>query len=62
MNMDFFNNLSPATQIIVSVIGVSLLFLLVFANSKRNTTNQRGRRTRKFGEVLSKKMKEKDNN
>ncbi len=61
MNMDFFDDLSPTTQIIVSIIGVSLLFLLVFANSKRNTANQRGRRTRKFGEGLSKKMKEREN-
>lgn len=59
--MNFFNNLSPATQIIVSVIGVSLLFLIVFANNKRNTNNQRGRNKRRFGENLQQKMKERDN-
>lgn len=58
--MDFFNNLSPTTQIFVSIIGVSILFLVVFANSKRNSNNQRGRRKRRFGEGLSKKMKERE--
>ncbi len=56
--MDFFNNLSPTAQIIVSIIGVAILFLLVFANNKRNTTRQRGRRSRRFGKGIEKKRKE----
>lgn len=55
--MDFLNNLSPSSQILVSIIAVAILFLLVFVNSKRNTTNQRGRRKRKFGKNLQEKKK-----
>ena len=58
--MDFFNNLSPTAQIFVSIIGVAILFLLVFANNKRNTTRQRGRRSRRFGEGLKDKYKKKE--
>lgn len=57
--MDFFNNLSPVSQILVSIIGVAVLFLLVFANTKRNSNNQRGRRKRKFGERLQKNRERK---
>lgn len=57
--MDFFNNLSPVSQILVSIIGVAVLFLLVFANTKRNSNNQRGRRKRKFGERLEKNRERK---
>ncbi len=58
--MDFFNNLSPTTQILVSIIGVAILFLLVFANTKRNTTKQRSRRTRSFKDGFDKKRKERN--
>lgn len=58
--MDFFNNLSPITQILVSIIGVAVLFLLVFANTKRNTTKQRGRRARNFNEGFQKKRRERE--
>ncbi|TVZ51855.1 hypothetical protein [Dokdonia sp. Hel_I_53] len=55
--MDFFENLSPTMQIIVSILGVAILFFLVFANTKKNNAKQRGRRRRKFGEGLKDREK-----
>ncbi len=55
--MEFFENLSPTLQIVLSIVGVAILFLLVFANTKNNNTKQRGRRRRKFGEGLKDREK-----
>ena len=56
--MDFFDNLSPTTQLILSVVGLLVLFLAAFANNKKNTAKQRNRRRRKFGENLKQKNRE----
>jgi len=33
--MDFFNTLSPSTQIVLLFVGIAILFLAVFSNSKK---------------------------
>lgn len=58
--MDWFNNLSESTQLLLLIIALVVLFLLVFVNTKRNNSKQRGRRTRKFGKGMRDKLKERD--
>jgi len=38
--MDFFNTLSPSTQIVLLFVGIAILFLAVFSNSKKNKSKE----------------------
>lgn len=46
--MDFFDSLSPTTQIFVIFIGLAVLFLAVFSNNKKNKDKLYGRKRRDF--------------
>jgi len=48
--MDFFNSLSPTTQIVALFVGIAILFLLVFSNNKRNKGKLYDRKRRSFRE------------
>ena len=46
--MDFFDSLSPTTQIVALFVGIAILFLLVFSNNKRNKGKLYDRKRRSF--------------
>jgi len=46
--MDFFDALSPTTQIFVIFIGIAILFLAVFSNNRKNKDKLYGRKRRNF--------------
>jgi len=46
--MKFFDSLSNTTQIFVVFIGLAILFLLVFANNRRNKNKLYHRKRRSF--------------
>ena len=58
--MDFFNQLSPSTQIVLLFVGIAILFLAVFSNSKKNKSKLYDRKRRSFRDnYYDRKKKEK---
>ncbi len=57
--MEFFDSLSNTSQIFVVFIGLAILFLLVFANNKRNKDKLYHRKRRNFKDNYQAKRKEK---
>lgn len=57
--MDFFDSLSSTSQIFIVFIGLAILFLLVFANNKRNKKKLYNRKRRNFKDNYEAKRKEK---
>ncbi len=57
--MDFFDSLSNTTQIFIVFIGLAILFLLVFANNRRNKKRLYNRKRRNFRDNYEAKRKEK---
>ena len=53
--MDFFNQLSSSTQIVVLFAGIAILFLAVFTNSKKNKNKLHNRKHRSFGDNYTRK-------
>ncbi|WP_299211533.1 hypothetical protein [uncultured Dokdonia sp.] len=58
--MKFFDSLSNTSQIFVVFIGLAILFLLVFANNKRNKNKLYRRKRRNFKDNYEAKRKEKE--
>ncbi|WP_121667440.1 hypothetical protein [Mesonia aquimarina] len=58
--MNYFDNLSPLTQILLVFGGLALLFLLVIANNKRNKQKRPGSNTQSFKERLEERKKERE--
>ena len=58
--MKFFDSLSNTSQIFVVFIGLAILFLLVFANNKRNKNKLYRRKRRNFKDNYAAKRKEKE--
>ncbi len=56
--MDFFNSLSPTTQIVALFAGIAILFLLVFSNNKRNKGKLYDRKRRSFRDNYYNRKKE----
>ncbi|GAA0871263.1 hypothetical protein GCM10009117_04090 [Gangjinia marincola] len=48
-------NLSDKTELLIIGIGLVVLFFAVIANSRKNNTSIRNRKTRKFGERIAKR-------
>ena len=58
--MDFFNTLSPSTQIVLLFVGIAILFLAVFSNSKKNKNKLYNGKRRSFRDnYYDRKKKEK---
>ena len=57
--MDFFDSLSSTSQIFIVFIGLAILFLLVFANNRRNKKRLYNRKRRNFKDNYEAKRKEK---
>lgn len=57
--MDFFDSLSSTSQIFIVFIGLAILFLLVFANNRRNKKRLYNRKRRNFKDNYEAKKKEK---
>jgi len=58
--MDFFNTLSPSTQIVLLFVGIAILFLAVFSNSKKNKSKLYNGKRRSFRDnYYDRKKKEK---
>ena len=55
--MDFFDSLSSTSQIFLVFIGLAILFLIVFANNKRNKNKLYHRKRRNFKENYEAKRK-----
>lgn len=58
--MKFFDSLSNTSQIFIVFIGLAILFLLVFANNKRNKNKLYRRKRRNFKDNYEAKRKEKN--
>lgn len=56
--MDFFDSLSSTSQIFIVFIGLAILFLLVFANNRRNKKRLYNRKRRNFKDNYEAKRKE----
>ena len=58
--MVFFNTLSPSTQIVLLFVGIAILFLAVFSNSKKNKNKLYNGKRRSFRDnYYDRKKKEK---
>ncbi|WP_299768752.1 hypothetical protein [uncultured Dokdonia sp.] len=58
--MKFFDSLSTTTQIFVVFIGLAVLFMVVFANNKRNKDKLYHRKRRNFKDNYEAKRKNKE--
>ncbi|WP_299684354.1 hypothetical protein [uncultured Dokdonia sp.] len=58
--MKFFDSLSTTTQVFVVFIGLAVLFMIVFANNKRNKNKLYHRKRRNFRDNYEAKRKEKE--
>ncbi len=58
--MDFFDSLSPTTQIFVIFIGLAVLFLAVFSNNKKNKGKLYDRKRRSFRDNYYTRKKDKE--
>jgi len=56
--MEFFESLSPLTQLLLVVIIIAALFLAVSANNKRNKQKLRGNKRTRFKENIEARRKE----
>lgn len=56
------DSLSVATQLILTIIGIAILFFLVFANNRRNKRKEQLRKQRNFQKNYTEKKKEKEKN
>ena len=54
-----FSSISEETQLILSIIGIAILFVLVMWNSKRNNRKLYGRNKRDFRKNYFEKKKRK---
>lgn len=55
-----FESLSGETQLILMVIGIAVLFILVFYNTRRNKNKLYNRRKRNFKDNVIHKRKERE--
>lgn len=58
--MEFFDSLSNTSQIFIVFIGLAILFIIVFANNKRNKNKLYHRKRRNFKENYEAKRKNKE--
>lgn len=58
--MDFFDSLSSTSQIFIVFIGLAILFLLVFANNRKNKKRLYNRKRRNFKDNYEAKRKERE--
>jgi hypothetical protein len=58
--MDFFDSLSPTTQIFVIFIGLAVLFLAVFSNNRKNKNKLYDRKGRSFRDNYYNRKREKE--
>ncbi|HAT71054.1 hypothetical protein [Croceibacter atlanticus] len=48
--LDFFENLSPLTQLIIVFVGLAFLFLIILANNRKNKNKLSQTKNRTFRE------------
>jgi len=58
--MKFFDSLSSSTQVFVVFIGLAILFMIVFANNKRNKNKLYHRKRRNFRDNYDAKRKKQE--